>query len=1214
MKTLGIDLGTNSLGWAILDTTKPAHSAITDAGVIIFEEGIKRDKGNDSLETPAAERRKYRMARRLKFRRRMRKIKILGILIDNGMCPLTQDELARWKNHDEYPLSNRQFLDWLKSTQADNPYGDRAAAAKGKVAPEVLGRAIYHLAQRRGFKSSRKDAQVEDPKKQNKDKDERSLVKNSIASLSAILEQRQMTLGQHFFELFQNGEKVRGCYTGRKEHYEKEFDAIAHAQGLDAQLAAKIRNVLFFQRPLRSQSHLIGKCPLEKKHNRCLVAHPVFEAYRMWSFINTIKTIGEDGEKTPLSEEDRQKAAKVFFKVARYIPFSDIIKALNKPKGTRFNYPPKKTVATCTVTHQLNKVLDGDCFQWTRPVQKPDGTATTYTYQTAFDALMFFEDPDRLRSFAQEKLGLSESAALAFSKIVCREGYAQYSLCALRKITPLLEKGIELSQAVFLANMPEVLGPDTFSAHEKQIIADVAERNADYRENLRAHSVNSKLGVTPLQQRLKNYMQSQWNLSDNDFERLYFRDANADDSYASVESQDGMLPPVNLGMLRNPLVQRTLTILRKHVNYLRRTGRIDAGTRIHLELARSVNDRNTRMAFVTWQNKREEDRQEARKRLQEMSCPNPSDTDILRYILWQEQGLKCLYTGNTIGQHDLLTNAYDIEHTIPRCRSGNNSQANLTLCDHNYNCQRKRGRIPSECDNYEDILVRLKPWQDKVAALESVYHKRMKAAKMTPTDNPDAKARNRQKALATRMELNYWRDKVFAFTVEADRLNQGFMNRQLVDTGIITRHAIALLRTVYRQTYPVNGTAVAWARQGWGIQKITEQKARSTHLHHAIDAMVVAGLNRDRFNQICAYCKDDGEKDYDVVFPESLHPFKEFAQAVFDAAEPILVKHLPRHVEMKQTRRNAVRLSRPAHVRDGRILRKVPAQGDTVRGQLHKESFYGCIQNPETGGKTFVIRKLLTSEQFKSESDIAKIVDPTIRNIVLEQIRAQVDEGTSFKKIMDETAFCMPSGVPIKKVRIRTPTVTDPQQIRHHRFPSKHDYKQPYYAESGTGSNFRLALYQQEDKGKPKWLAVTDNLLDWANRASDSDQPHLRTDLGHFLGYVQPGRLALVYDESPGELMALSPKVLKTRLYKVVKFVNGRITFCYHSEARASTDLSAYLKSIDKQSMGESSINYHKPHELLRLSPKTYFSHVLFEGIHFDMDLTGKIFYRDTTC
>ena len=193
------------------------------------------------------------------------------------MCPLKPEELDAWRKDNQYPLNNRAFLNWLKSTHTDNPYGDRAAAATQKVAPDVLGRAIYHLAQRRGFLSNRKNiveanAPGEEGKKSKKKVDERSKVKNSIAQLTAILEEKNWTLGQHFHDLYQRGEKVRGCYTGRVEHYQKEFDQIASVQKMDAALAKKIRDVLFFQRRLRSQSHLVGKCPLEKSHSRCLVA------------------------------------------------------------------------------------------------------------------------------------------------------------------------------------------------------------------------------------------------------------------------------------------------------------------------------------------------------------------------------------------------------------------------------------------------------------------------------------------------------------------------------------------------------------------------------------------------------------------------------------------------------------------------------------------------------------------------------------------------------------------------------------------------------------------------------------------------------------------------------------------------------------------------------------------------------------------------------
>ena len=63
-KTLGLDLGTNSLGWAVLDDIT---GDILDKGVVVFPEGI--DAANDTLETPAAIRRAARMARRMKFRR-----------------------------------------------------------------------------------------------------------------------------------------------------------------------------------------------------------------------------------------------------------------------------------------------------------------------------------------------------------------------------------------------------------------------------------------------------------------------------------------------------------------------------------------------------------------------------------------------------------------------------------------------------------------------------------------------------------------------------------------------------------------------------------------------------------------------------------------------------------------------------------------------------------------------------------------------------------------------------------------------------------------------------------------------------------------------------------------------------------------------------------------------------------------------------------------
>ena len=88
MKTLGLDIGTNSIGWGIVDE---AAGKIEDCGVYIFPEGVKKEKGNESSK--AAERTGFRLARRLKFRRKLRKYETLKVLIKNKMCPLSMEEL-----------------------------------------------------------------------------------------------------------------------------------------------------------------------------------------------------------------------------------------------------------------------------------------------------------------------------------------------------------------------------------------------------------------------------------------------------------------------------------------------------------------------------------------------------------------------------------------------------------------------------------------------------------------------------------------------------------------------------------------------------------------------------------------------------------------------------------------------------------------------------------------------------------------------------------------------------------------------------------------------------------------------------------------------------------------------------------------------------------------------------------------------------------------
>ncbi|MBN2166176.1 MAG: hypothetical protein JW717_07870 [Marinilabiliaceae bacterium] len=169
-KILGLDLGTNSIGWAVVDAeftinngiNKVEHyNKIDDAGVRIFPEGVTKDtigKG-DAEQTKNATRRDKRQLRRQFYRKRLRKIKLFEVLIDLKMCPLKKEELLQWKNWDKtkktegkiYPNST-EFKNWLRL----NPYELRSKALTEKLTLTELGRVFYHLIQRRGFLSNRK--------------------------------------------------------------------------------------------------------------------------------------------------------------------------------------------------------------------------------------------------------------------------------------------------------------------------------------------------------------------------------------------------------------------------------------------------------------------------------------------------------------------------------------------------------------------------------------------------------------------------------------------------------------------------------------------------------------------------------------------------------------------------------------------------------------------------------------------------------------------------------------------------------------------------------------------------------------------------------------------------------------------------------------------------------------------------------------------------
>ena len=410
----------------------------------------------------------------------------------------------------------------------------------------------------------------------------------------------------------------------------------------------------------------------------------------------------------------------------------------------------------------------------------------------------------------------------------------------------------------------------------------------------------------------------------------------------------------------------------------------------------------------------------------------------------------------------------------------------------------------------------------------------------------------------------------------------------------MSSHAVELLRSVYPNVYSVNGAATAFARKAWGIQG-DEAKDRSEHTHHAKDAMVIAALTPSRFNAICTALKDDGRNVNIRPCDVCKSPYDGFAQKVSKAADEILVKHVVRQTTLRQSSK---KVPRPRKMWDkdphtGQWRKSYLSTGDTVRGALHKDTFYGCIARPEDGEKAFVIRKPLIGPIAAIESLTEKIVDPAIKSIVESSLADLKAKGV---KSLESGMIRMPSGVPINKVRIFADT-KNPMQLRNHVIASSKDYKTPFYAKVSEGSNFRLAVFEigGELSAKP------DNLLYWAQQHKKKGfVPYDRQD--GFIGYIYPGSMAIVRTAFDEDVRKLSNIELKNRLYCVVS-VGG--------EGDNRAQFRYALAAGMKKDLGSPAAKYSdaNPPLILRMGQKKFLAEMLFEGIHFKMMLDGTIVF-----
>lgn len=1088
-KILGIDTGTNSLGWAIVEK-KADEYHLLDKGVNIFQEGVKIEKGIESSK--AADRTAHKAARVRNYRIKLRKIRLLRILSDAHLCPpLSKVELSAWRLKKEYP-KNDLFMQWQGTDDESEktPYAYRHKCLhecldfNSMTDRYILGRTFYHMIQRRGFLSNRKDQSGDDTGK----------VKESISNLTQEMHDNGYEyLGDYFYSLYKKGEKIRNHYTARNEHYLAEFKAICEKQKLDKNLGPEIvrqiEKAIFDQRPLKSQKGQVGKCVFEKNKTKCPSSHPMYEEFRMLSFINNIKIqTPNDSALRPLSAEERELIMPLFFRKSiikkKQFDFEDIAKKLAPKKHYGFykkssdaempylfNYPMDTSVSSCPVTAALKDIfgdnwIDSLCETYTLA----EGKSRLNVVNDIWHALFFYTDDTKLAEFAKNRLQLNDEEARKFCEISLPGDYASLSLKAICKILPYLRRGLIYSHAVFLGNLCEVMPQYEWNMEEMR---NAAIDNIIYEMN----QIDSK-DVRTFEVCIKEYLKEQYHVSDEKLQKLYH--PSMMEMYPRVQRTNNhgvyQLGSPRIDSVRNPMAMCSMFRLRKLVNRLLEEGKIDQDTEIHIEFARELNDANKRNAIAAYTKENQNKNDEARKKIRNLfkaetgNDIEPTDADVLKYVLWEEQGHICLYTGKQIRISDFVgaNPKFDIEHTIPRSVGGDSTRMNLTLCDSRFNREVKKTKLPTELPNHDEIMARINDWREKYESLDGQIRRQKKMSKgATTKDQKDAIIRKRH---LLELQRDYWRGKYLRFTMES--VPDGFSRRQGTDISVISKYARLYLKSLFKHVYTVKGIATSDFRKIWGIQKVYSKKERVNHVHHCIDAIVIACIGLDEYNKLGAYYHDEENHEwYGMSKAYFKKPWSTFVEDIKRVQDEILVYHYTPDNMPKQGRR---RILLDVEINGRKKKKKVLCKGDAARGSLHKDTYYGAIMRSGEDTPYYVVRKNV--DNHLSDQDIKNIVDDVVRGIIQNAVAKGGKDALNGTIWMNEE-----KQIPIKKVRCIT-SVKNPLSFEHRkpRDISNKCYKNDYYVAPGD-NNYLMAVYKGvTSKGKVKYMYEFINMLDAA--------------------------------------------------------------------------------------------------------------------------------------
>lgn len=434
--SLGLDIGTTSIGWAVINENK---QRIEDLGVRIFE-CPENPKNGESLAKP---RRDARSTRRRLKRRHERLDYLKRFFVEHQL------------------LNDGQIVDLLtydKSHIHKDPYLMRSKAIKEKVTNDELFIALYHIAKRRGYKSNRKAIEEKDK--------ESGRVLSAIKTNKPLFDQHSKSvaltlIGEEKFAKHKRNKDSDYTNSFIRADFENEIIAILRTQSWSEdwirellysnpdKTETKGKSGLFYQRPFMNENlinNMRGQCQYEDAP-RAQKASYSFDLFRLAQDLVHLEY--NSGEK--LTPEEIKSCVEVF-KNTKEPSYATIRKTLGHSKDESFHFDyirgkQEKGEANkfggLKFYHLVKTALKTLPEDWRKIEQDIN------LFDQIGEILTLNKDDESLEE-ALSELDSSDKAKKQLMTINV-SGFCHLSIEALRKLTPYILEGNTYDKAVELA-------------------------------------------------------------------------------------------------------------------------------------------------------------------------------------------------------------------------------------------------------------------------------------------------------------------------------------------------------------------------------------------------------------------------------------------------------------------------------------------------------------------------------------------------------------------------------------------------------------------------------------------------------------------------------------------------------------------------------------------------------------------------------------------